>query len=200
MRRPAVSHSTTSTFRALAAWSASKSTAPGPAPRAGAPIHSRRAPPKSEAGRRRRHGSVSAAQRRTRLPSLLQAVSQLADGGGLAHAVDTDEQHHAGLGGEVQSRLPHCHLLRQHIRSAASPTPGPEAFPFDLNSKLLHRVHSRIQPQVRQDQRLLQLLEKGLVRLRKAREEIRGNFLICQKAHSTRPFALFFLFPGSFAP
>ena len=45
----------------------------------------------------------------------LELMGQLADGRGLAHAVDADEQHHGGLRGQVQSRVPHGHLLRQDV-------------------------------------------------------------------------------------
>ena len=38
----------------------------------------------------------------------LQPIGQLADGGGLAHPVDADHQHHAGLG------LRHQRLIRLH--------------------------------------------------------------------------------------
>ena len=107
-----------------------------------------------------------------------------------------------GCGGEVQSRVPHGHLLRQDVpqRGLHRLLVLELLLPDPLRSfSTASRAVSM--PQVRQDQRLLQLLEKGLVRLREAREEIRGDFFqFVKKAHSTRPFALFFLFPGSFAP
>ena len=36
-----------------------------------------------------------------------QLLRDLANGGGLAHAVDADDQDHAGVGGQIQLRVPH---------------------------------------------------------------------------------------------
>ena len=44
-----------------------------------------------------------------------QLLRDLADGGGLAHAVDADDQNHAGVGGQIQLRVPHGKHVHKDI-------------------------------------------------------------------------------------
>ena len=144
---------------------------------------------------------VRRAQQHT-LALTFELVGQLSDGGGFAHAVDADEKYHAGCGGEIQGRVPHRDHLRQDL-----PKRGlylflvPEHLLPDPLAQLLHCLQGGVHAQIRQNQRLFQLLEKGLVRLGEAGKQIGGDFFqFVKKAHSTRPFGLFFLAPGDFRP
>ncbi len=96
-----------------------------------------------------------------------------------------------GRGGQIQRRVPHGDHLRQDLpQGGLDLLLVPELFLAHPGAQLLHRLQGGVHAQIRQDQRLLQFLEKGLVRLRKAGEEVGGDFFqFVKKAHSTRPFA-----------
>lgn len=55
----------------------------------------------------------------------------------------------------------------------------------DPRAEFFHGVQRRVHAQVRQDQRLLQFLKKGLIGLREAGEEVGGDFFqFIKKDHS----------------
>ena len=118
-----------------------------------------------------------------------QLIAQFADGRGLAYAVDADEQHHSRPGREIQLRAAHVHLLSQNVpEGGLDRLLVLELLLPDPRAEFFHGVQRRVHAQVRQDQRLLQLLEKGLVRLGEAGEEICGDlFQLVKKAHGILP-------------
>ena len=98
-----------------------------------------------------------------------QPGSQLADGGSLAHAVDADDQDHAGPGGQVQFRRTYVQHLRQDVLQGVLGLLG--GFQVVLPNPLaepLHGLAGGLHPQVRQDEALLQLVVKIVVQLGKA--------------------------------
>jgi len=131
-----------------------------------------------------------------------ELMGHFSDRSRLTHAVDADEEHYTGRGGEVQGRVPYGDHLRQDLpEGRLYLLLVPELFLPDPLAQLLHCLQRSVHAQIRQDQRLLQFLEKGLVRLREAGEQIGGDFFqFVKKAHSTRPFALFCLIPGESCP
>ena len=133
-----------------------------------------------------------------------QKAGHLADGGGLAHAVDADEQHDAGRGGDVELRGSHVQQLHQHPpQGRADLLLVLELLPPHGLPQPLHGLRGGLHPQVRQNQRLLQLLEKGLVRLGEGGEEIGGDlFQLVKKTHgilleSGLVLILFLIFRGA---
>ena len=100
-------------------------------------------------------------------------LGQLSDGGGLPHTVDTDDQHHAGMGGKVQLGIPHTDHIRQNVlqgllglvRLGDVPLPDDPAQPVRCLGGSFHT-------QVRQDQALFQIVVKIVVNLRAAGEKI----------------------------
>ena len=105
----------------------------------------------------------------------------LADGGGLAHAVDADHQHHRGLGGEIQrALLPHqagddLPQLSDDLRGlgdAGMAYPVPE---------LVHDAHGHIGAHIAHDECFFQLVKEVLVHLGKTGSQI------LQTAHQRIP-------------
>ena len=90
-----------------------------------------------------------------------QLAADLSDGGGLAHPVHPDEQHHRGPGGQIQSGVPHGH----GVSDAAAHT-GPrllhrlDVLLLHPAAQLLHKLQGGVHPRVRQDQGLLQFVVK----------------------------------------
>ena len=92
-------------------------------------------------------------------PLIFELMADLADGGGLAHAVDSDKQYHGGLGGQIQGGLTHGHGIGDHPAHALPglfhgldvllPHPAPQ---------LLHQFQGGIHTGIRQDEGLLQLI------------------------------------------
>ena len=114
----------------------------------------------------------------------LQLGGQLADGRGLAHAVDADEQHDAGGGGQVQGGVAHLQLLRQDGPQGVLHLVGPGQQPLlHLFAQLLHRVGGGIHAHVRQDQRLLQLVVKFVVQLIKCHRGQPCLLELLEKSH-----------------
>ena len=112
---------------------------------------------------------------------VLQEIRQLADGGGLAHAVDADHQDHGGLVRQVQVRGPHVQHLHQDLPQAG----------LDLLRLLdlvglhplpqgLHGLQGRVHAHVGEDEVFLQLLKKIFVHGEEAGEDVQLFDLIKQ--------------------
>ena len=112
---------------------------------------------------------VSAAAQQHLLALRLAAGGQLADGGGLAHAVDADEEDDGRLAAQVQRRVAHPHHVRQNLLHAL-----PCAFHvldllrFGAGTELIDRLESGLHPHVSQDHGFLQIIIKFIIQLRKA--------------------------------
>ena len=126
---------------------------------------------------------ISGAQQHL-LALILQPVGQLADGRGLTHAVDSDDESHAGPGREVQRRIAHRQLFRQNVPQGVFHVllVGQQLGIGPL-FQLGHGVHRRIHAHVRQDESLLQIVVESLV------EGVEGHGLeprlleFCKQSH-----------------
>ena len=107
------------------------------------------------------------------LPRVYLLLGDLADGGGLAHAVDSDDQDHAGMGGQVQVGVSHAdHAGEDHPQGRLGLVrPGDVLIPYRL-AELLRGLGRGLHTHVRQDQALLQLVIEVLVQLRILGEQV----------------------------
>ena len=96
----------------------------------------------------------------------LHPGGQLADGGGLAHAVDADEQGHRRGGVQPQLRLPHLEHVGEHLAQARPrPLHVLDLLRLHPAAQLLHGLHGGVHPHVAQNQRLFQLVVEVVVQL-----------------------------------
>ena len=98
------------------------------------------------------------------LALLAELMGHLADGGGLAHAVDADEQHHGGLGADVQRHVVHFQL------PGKDPAQGGLALLGALQALVIYHIaqffygrHGHFHAHIRHDERFLQFVEKRIV-------------------------------------
>ena len=95
----------------------------------------------------------------------LQAGGQLADGGGLAHPIDADDQDDGGLGAGVEFIVPLEHFRNNGLQLPHDEAGVGDALFLDLLPQLVADVLGGIHAHVPHDQQLFQLLEKLLVNL-----------------------------------
>ena len=108
---------------------------------------------------------------------------QLADGGGLSHPVDADEQNHRGLAAHVHVGAPQVQVLRQDLPHTLPGALGVlDPLVLAARPQLVHRLHSGLRAQVGHHQGFLQLLIKVLGELGKAVENA-DLFDLIKKAH-----------------
>ena len=126
------------------------------------------------------------------VPIGLQAVGQLADGGGLAHAVDPDHQDHRRLAGQVQAGLSHRQHFHQNLPQAGFYLLRlfdlPLLYPLPQG---LHRLQGGLHPHIREDQGLLQFLKKVLIHGEQAGENIELLNFIKQSHGDASLFGVF---------
>ena len=95
-----------------------------------------------------------------------QLGGDLADGGGFAHAVDPDDQHHAGGGAQIKRRVPHVQHVHQDFLQGCLGLLGLLQMPLPNRlAQPLHSFRRRVHAQVGQNQALLQFVVKVLVQL-----------------------------------
>ena len=121
------------------------------------------------------------------LPLSLQGGGQFADGGGLAHAVDPDEEDHRGAGGEVQALVSHCqHVLEHPAQTVPHLLLVLELLALHPALELLHRLEGGVHTHVGQDEGLLQLIVKVVVDGGEARKDVQ-LFDFVKKSHNFLP-------------
>ena len=164
-RRPAVSTSSTSTPREVAAFTASKTTAAGSAPAAWWITSTSIRRPHSWSCSMAAARKVSAAAISTCLPSALSDGGQLGGGGGLARAVDAQHEDHGGMRVEVERRRRRPRAIPSRKRWRAARTSWLEVTrpALDLVADSLDEGARRGRAQVGRDQGLLELLQHRLV-------------------------------------
>ena len=100
-----------------------------------------------------------------------QLLCDLADGGGLAHAVDADDQNHAGVGGQIQLRVPHGkHIHQNFLQRFPGFLRGFQVLLPDGLAQPPHSLYGGVHTQVCQNQAFLQLIVKIVVNFGKAGE------------------------------
>ena len=118
------------------------------------------------------------------LALLLQPGGQLADGGGLAHAVDADEQHHRRGMAQLQGGVPHLELFRHDVpqgvlygvlRAQALGVRSVLQLPDDVGGGLC--------PHIREDQRVGQIVIEFIVHFFPEDIVLPGFFQLIEKAH-----------------
>ena len=98
-----------------------------------------------------------------------QLLCDLADGSGLAHAVDADDQNHAGVGGQLQLRVSHGkHVHENFLQRFPRFLRGFQVLLPDCSAQPLHSLDGGVHAQVRQNQTFLQLIVKIVVNFGKA--------------------------------
>ena len=97
---------------------------------------------------------------------ILQLLGQLADGCGLAHAVDADDQHHGGLALQHQRAVTHLQLALQDVPQGVLYLvhPADKAFLHPL-PQLGHGISGGVSAYIGQDQRLLQSVVELVVQV-----------------------------------
>ena len=91
-------------------------------------------------------------------------MGHFADGRGLAHAIDADDQNDAGLGGQVQAAVAHLQLFRQDIpQSALYLVRRQQTVVIGPAAQLLRGIHGHVHAHIRQDQGFLQPVVKIVV-------------------------------------
>ena len=99
----------------------------------------------------------------------LQLGGQLADGRGLAHAVDADDQNHTGMGGQIQLRVPHGkHIHQNFLQRFPRFLRGFQVLLPDGLAQPSHSLDGGVHTQVCQNQAFLQLIVKIVVNFGKA--------------------------------
>ena len=129
----------------------------------------------------------------------LQAVGQLADGGGLSHAVDADDQDHRGALGGVQSSFAHGQLLQQYL---------PQLRLHLLRilhvvaehgvAQGVHRLCGDVHPHIRQDQGFLQVIKKFIVQLFPVHIPEPGLLELAENTHMLPPVAIIKMYRSTF--
>ena len=129
-------------------------------------------------------------------------MADLADGGGLAHPVYPDEQHHGGLGGQVQRRVPGAEGVGDHPdHHPTGPLHRLDPLRLYPAAQLLHQLQGHVHAGVRQNQRLLQLVVKVVGELRAEAGENVDLFQLVKKAHGCYSLLFnFFPAPGTVLP
>ena len=121
------------------------------------------------------------------LALLIQIMADLADGGGLAHAVYADEQHDGGLGGKIKLQIAYGeHLGEDLLHAVAGTLSVLDAALLRAPAQLVHRLHGGVHAHVGQDQRLLQLVIKLVSQLGEAIENA-DLFDFIEKTHGVAP-------------
>ena len=101
-----------------------------------------------------------------------QLLGDLANGGGLADAVNADDQHHAGGGGQVQGGVAHVQHLHQDVfQRLTGFFRGGQVLAADGLAQSFHSLDGGVDAQIRQDQALFQLVVKVVVDLSKTGED-----------------------------
>ena len=178
--RPAVSASTRSAPRAAARWTASKITELGSPPSwpwtTSAPVRSPQIPSCWPAAARKvSPGGEHDALARVDLP-----LGQLADGGGLAHAVDPDEEPHRGaVLGHRQAAVARQAGLDVGLQGIDQGVGALDRARGDLLPQAVEQGRGRADADVGGEQRLLELVPDGAVEGRAG----------AQRAHRPRPGA-----------
>ena len=96
-----------------------------------------------------------------------ELMADLADGGGFAHPVHPDKQHHRGLGGQVQGQLPGAEGVGDDPdHYLPGPLHGLDPLRTYPAAQLLHQLQGDVHAGVRQNQRLLQLVVEVVGELR----------------------------------
>ena len=133
---------------------------------------------------------ISGAQQHP-LALALPAGGQLSDGGGLAHAVDADEQHHSGGAAHIHPGVAHREDFGQNfLHAGLGPIGVLDLIALAPLLKLLHGLHGGLRPHIRHDQRLLQLVVEVVIQFGKAVENSDLSDFI-KKTHVWSPLMLF---------
>ncbi len=113
-----------------------------------------------------------------------QPVGQLADGRGLAHAVDADHKHHGGGVLHVQGRIAHVQAFAQNIpQGALDLIAGHIHLLIGSLLQLLHRVLGQLHAHVGQDKGFLQIVVKVVVQRVPGDGRQPGFFQFCKQTH-----------------
>ena len=102
-----------------------------------------------------------------------QLLGNLADGGGFAHAVDTDHQDHRGLGGKIQLRAAHIqHFVQNQLQIELYMIRNGKTAVQHTVTQFLHQGVHRIHAHIRKDQCFFQIFVKFLSNIRAFLEHI----------------------------
>ena len=115
----------------------------------------------------------------------LEAGGQLADGRGLAHAVDADEQQDGRRGGHVQRRVAHGQILGQNLTQRVFHLIGSgEPAIISAAAQLLYGARGHGGAHIAQDQVFLQLVVKLLTQRFKGHGSQPCRLQLAENTHS----------------
>ena len=125
-------------------------------------------------------GSTEGIRRAKQDPLALlgQLIRQLADGGGLAHAVDADHQDHGRLGIQLQRGASLVQHLRQNVQQRAVDRFFiPELLGADPLPQGLHGLDCGIHAHIRKDHPFFQLVVEFIIHAAEGGKDIADAFL-----------------------
>ena len=98
------------------------------------------------------------------LALLGQLLCDLADGGGLAHTVDTDHQNDGRMGIQLQCGTAHIeHIIEDQLQIELYMIGGGQATVRHTVAQLFHQLIDRVHAQIRKNQGFFQLIEEIII-------------------------------------